>query len=79
MSPAQVAVAVDLRIQDFGWLFGLSTSTVRKLLAQGLPHMRYPGRITIPREAGAAWLARYRSDRVTGLVNDVLLNMKAAK
>ena len=68
---------MELRLADFAWLHGLSVSTVRGLVAQGLPVHRYPGMLTIPRVEGAAWLTRFRSDRVGRLVDSVLQDLRS--
>jgi hypothetical protein len=76
LSPAWAAVAAELTVRDFAALHGISASTVRGFVAQGLPAYRYPGRLTIPREEGARWLERFRSDRVGRLVDDVLADLR---
>jgi len=79
LNPEMLAVASELRLADFGALHGLSVSTVRGLVAQGLPVYRYPGRLTVPREEGAAWLERFRSDRVSRLVDSVLQDLNPTR
>jgi hypothetical protein len=76
LTPEQAAHAAELRLVDFAWLHGLSLSTVRGLVAQGLPVYRYPGRLTVPRVEGAAWLERFRSDRVSRLVDATLADLR---
>lgn len=78
LDPALLAVAEELRVQDFAALHGLSTSTVRGFLADGLPHYRYPGRITIPRVEGARWLERFRTggSKVVALVDQVVTDLR---
>jgi hypothetical protein len=78
LTPEQVAHAAELRLADFAWLHGLSLSTVRGLVAQGLPVFRYPGRVTVSRVEGAAWLERFRSDRVSRLVDATLADLRRA-
>jgi hypothetical protein len=77
LDPAHIAAAAHLSVRDFGWVHALSPRVVRGLLADGLPHLRYPGKITIPREAGARWLEeRFRSDRVARVVDEVLADFR---
>jgi hypothetical protein len=73
-----LAIAAELRLSDFAALHGISVSTVRALVTQGLPTYRYPGLITIPRVEGAAWLERFRSDRVGRLVDATLADLRRA-
>ena len=70
-----LAVAAEVSIRDFAALHGISVSLVRGLVAQGLPVYRYVGKLTIPRVEGAAWLQRFRSDRVGRLVDSVLQDL----
>lgn len=76
LSPEQVAHAAELRLADFAALHGISVSMVRGFVAQGLPVYRYPGRLTVPRVEGAAWLERFRSDRVSRLVDSILQDLR---
>ena len=79
LTPEQTAHAAEVRLADFAWLHGLSLSTVRGLVAQGLPVYRYPGRLTVPRVEGAAWLERFRSDRVSRLVDEALQDLNKGR
>jgi hypothetical protein len=79
LTPEQISVASELRLADFAGLHGLSVSTVRGFVSQGLPCFRYPGRITVPRIEGAAWLQRFRSDRVGRLVDGVLQDLNPTR
>lgn len=77
LDPARIAAAAHVSVRDFGWLHALSPRVVRGLLAAGLPHLKYPGKVTIPREAGARWLEEhFRSDRVGRLVDEVLTDLR---
>jgi hypothetical protein len=67
-----LAVAAEVSVQDFGALHALSARSIRGLIARGLPCYRYTGKVTIPREEGARWLERFRSDRVARLVDEVV-------
>ncbi len=71
-----LAVASELSVRDFAQLHAISVHMVRTFIAKGLPHYRYQGKLTVPREAGALWLERFRSDRVSRIVDDVLKDLK---
>ncbi len=76
VSPEMLAVAEAVSMRDFAALHGISVPRVRTFISQGLPENRYPGRFTIPRVLGAAWLTRFRSGRVGQIVDDVMKDLK---
>jgi hypothetical protein len=71
-----LAVASEVSVRDFAALHGISVPRVRGFVAQGMSCYRYPGKLTVPREAGAQWLERFRSDRVSRIVDSVLQDLK---
>ncbi len=73
-----LAVASEVSVRDFAALHGISVSLVRRLVARGLPVYRYDGKLTVPRVEGAAWLQRFRSDRVDRVVDEVLQDMRVS-
>jgi hypothetical protein len=76
VDPAVLAFAEAVTIRDFAALHGISVHRVRGLIAQGLPVNKYPHHYTVPREAGAKWLERFRSDRVGQIVDDVMKDIR---
>ncbi len=73
-----LAVASEVSVRDFAALHGISVSLVRRFITQGLPCFKYEGKYTIPREAGARWLERFRHDRVAKLVDQVLQDLNSS-
>lgn len=76
LSPELLAVVAEVSVRDVAALHGISVSLVRTFIAQGMPCYRYPSKLTVPREAGAQWLDRFRSDRVSRIVDDVLKDLR---